>query len=33
MATAEVWIFEVQYQYQNAPFGQFSQPLLLTVRG
>ena len=31
--TAEVWIFEVQYQYQNAPFGQVSQPLELTVRG
>ena len=30
---AEVWTFEVQYQYQNAPFGQVSQPLELTVRG
>ena len=31
--TAEVWTFEVQYRYQNAPFGQISQPLELTVRG
>lgn len=31
--TAEVWMFEVQYRYQNAPFGQLSQPLNLTVRG
>ena len=31
--TAEVWTFEVQYHYQNAPFGQISQPLELTVRG
>ena len=31
--TAEVWTFEVQYHYQNAPFGQISQPLQLTVRG
>ena len=30
---AEVWTFEVQYHYQNAPFGQISQPLELTVRG
>ncbi|MDB6174560.1 MAG: hypothetical protein JWL59_3871 [Chthoniobacteraceae bacterium] len=31
--TAEIWTFEVQYRYQNAPFGQKSQPLSLTVRG
>ena len=31
--TAEVWIFEVQYRLNNAPFGQISQPLELTVRG
>lgn len=31
--TAEVWVFEAQYRYQNAPFGQVSQPLNLTVRG
>jgi len=31
--TAEVWTFEVQYRYQNQPFGHFSQPLVLTVRG
>lgn len=31
--TAEVWTFEVQYRYQNAPFGQVSQPYNLTVRG
>lgn len=31
--TAEVWTFEVQYRYQNAPFGQMSQPINLTVRG
>ena len=31
--TAEVWIFEVQYRYKDAPFGQISQPLELTVRG
>lgn len=30
---AEIWTFEVQYRYQNAPFGQVSQPLNLTVRG
>lgn len=30
---AEIWVFEVQYRYQNAPFGQMSQPLTLTVRG
>ena len=30
---AEVWIFEVQYRYQNKPFGQMSQPLKLTVMG
>ena len=30
---AEIWIFEVQYRYQNQPFGQMSQPLNLTVRG
>ena len=30
---AEIWIFEVQYRYQNQPFGQMSQPLSLTVRG
>lgn len=30
---AEIWIFEVQYRYQNQPFGQVSQPLNLTVRG
>ncbi len=30
---AEIWIFEVQYRYQNQPFGQVSQPLSLTVRG
>ncbi len=30
---AEVWIFEAQYRYQNAPFGLVSQPLSLTVRG
>lgn len=31
--TAEVWTFDVQYHYKNAPFGQISQPLQLTVRG
>ncbi|MEO6871427.1 MAG: hypothetical protein ABI233_04310 [Chthoniobacterales bacterium] len=31
--TAEVWTFEVQYRYKDAPFGQFSQPLNLNVRG
>jgi hypothetical protein len=31
--TAEIWIFEAQYRYQNQPFGQVSQPLNLTVRG
>jgi hypothetical protein len=31
--TAEVWSFETQYRYQNAPFGRVSQPLTLTVRG
>jgi hypothetical protein len=31
--TAEIWVFEVQYRYQNKPFGQVSQPLNLTVRG
>jgi hypothetical protein len=31
--TAEIWIFEVQYRYQNEPFGQVSQQLSLTVRG
>ena len=31
--TAEVWTFEVQYLYQNEPFGHVSQPLVLTVRG
>jgi hypothetical protein len=31
--TAEVWIFEVQYRYQDLPFGHVSQPLSLTVRG
>ena len=31
--TAEVWIFEVQYRFQDQPFGQFSQPLNLTLRG
>ena len=30
---AEVWTFEVQYRYKDAPFGQISQPLELTVRG
>ena len=30
---AEVWTFEVQYRFQDAPFGQISQPLELTVRG
>ena len=30
---AEIWTFEVQYIYKGAPFGQISQPLLLTVRG
>ena len=31
--TAEIWSFVVQYQYQNAPFGQMSQPVTITVRG
>jgi hypothetical protein len=31
--TAEVWVFEVQYRYKDAPFGQVSQPFHLTVRG
>ncbi len=31
--TAEIWTFEAQYRYQNAAFGQISQPLNLTVRG
>ena len=31
--TAEVWAFEVQYRYKNAPFGQMSQPVSVTVRG
>lgn len=31
--TAEIWVFEVQYRYQNAPFGQVSQPMQLVVRG
>lgn len=31
--TAEIWTFEVQYHYQNAPFGQVSQPVQVTVRG
>lgn len=31
--TAEVWTFEAQYRYQNNPFGHFSQPLAVTVRG
>ncbi len=32
-SVAEIWTFEVQYRYQNQPFGQVSQPLNLTVRG
>jgi len=31
--TAEVWTVQVQYRYKNAPFGQWSQPLEITVRG
>lgn len=31
--TAEIWTFEVQYRYQDAPFGMRSTPLPLTVRG
>lgn len=31
--TAEIWSFAVQYVYQNAPFGQTSQPVSITVRG
>ena len=31
--TAEIWSFVVQYQPQNAPFGQMSQPVTITVRG
>lgn len=31
--TAEVWTFEVQYRFKDAPFGQMSQPMELTVRG
>lgn len=31
--TAEVWTVQVQYRYRNAPFGQWSQPLEMTVRG
>lgn len=31
--TAEVWTVQVQYRYQNAPFGQWSQPVEITVRG
>lgn len=30
---AEVWKIRVQYRYKNAPFGQWSQPLEITVRG
>ena len=33
LGTAEIWTFEVQYRYQNKPFGQVSQALNLTVRG
>ena len=31
--TAEIWSLVVQYQYQDAPFGQMSQPVTITVRG
>ncbi len=31
--TAEIWSSGVQYVYQNAPFGQMSQPVSITVRG
>ena len=31
--TAEIWSFVVQYVYQNAPFGQMSAPVSITVRG
>lgn len=31
--TAEIWSFVVQYVYQNAPFGQMSAPVTITVRG
>ncbi len=30
---AEVWNFEVQSRYKDAPFGQVSQPFGITVRG
>ena len=31
--TAQIWVFEVQYRYQNQPFGLMSQPVSVTVRG
>lgn len=31
--TAETWSFVVQYVYYNAPFGQMSRPVSITVRG
>ena len=31
--TAEIWSFVVQYVLQNAPYGQMSQPVTITVRG
>jgi hypothetical protein len=31
--TAEIWIFDVQYRYEDEPFGQTSQPISVTVRG
>ena len=31
--TAEIWSSMVQHVYQNAPFGQMSQPVTITVRG
>ncbi len=31
--TAEIWSFVVQYVFQNASYGQMSQPVTITVRG
>jgi hypothetical protein len=33
VGTAEVWVFEAQYRFQDRPFGSISQPLSLTVSG
>ena len=32
LGTAEIGVFDVQYRYQNKPFGQLSNALDLTVR-